>query len=746
MPPSLNPQQLQAVSQVDGPLLILAGAGSGKTHTLTQRVVYMCTKLGISAGSIFCVTFTNKAAGEMRKRIMEELKVEGDPRKMAFSMRVPLVATFHSAGVFLLRQFIERLGYGRNFGIYDDSDSIALVKEIMKERKLYDEDNQKRNGPREIRYHISHAKEADLSPAAFAQSAQKDSERIAAQVYPEYEKRLKGANALDFDDILRRTVEVLRIPEVLAQVQSRFQYFCVDEYQDTNGLQYEMVQLLASATRNLCVVGDDWQGIYGWRGADIRNILNFKSDYPNAVVIKLEQNYRSTKNIIHAANTLIKKNRSAMDKTLWTDNAEGDLIKIYEMDDDRAEATKVAKIIRDVAGPLNRWAVLYRTNGQSRTLEEALISSGLPYRIFGGLRFYDRLEVKDLMSYLRLLANPYDAAAFVRIVNVPGRKIGAKTVEILTAFAREKGLDYISVGASLDYCEDLRGAAKTALDGFYELIKELKELMPASSPRQLLADIIRKTDYEEWLKRDHSMAEVEGKMDNLKELQNLASQYEGFSPEEGLRQFLEGVALMTDQDRDTPDGDDYVSLMTAHSAKGLEFENVIVTGMEENLFPHTRALVDHEELEEERRLAYVAVTRAKRRLFLLRARERFSFGNYNSNPASRFLKELPTECVEVIEDKPVRNMQDLFSSFSGSGSKERFSGFGGAISGAVPGAVPPSKRSRNTASDFSLGDRVAHDVFGEGTIVSISGAVAQVAFFGKGIKTLNIELAPIKKV
>ena len=736
MPPNLNPQQLVAATTVDGPLLVLAGAGSGKTHTLTQRVVYMCTTLGISPGSIFCVTFTNKAAGEMRKRIMEELKVDGDPKKIAFSTRVPLVATFHSAGVFLLRQFIERLGYQRNFGIYDDSDSINLVKEVMKERKLYDEENQKRNGPREIRYHISHAKEADLSPAAFAQIAKSESERIAAQVYPEYEKRLKGANALDFDDILRRTVECLRIPEVLAQVQSRFQYFCVDEYQDTNGLQYEMVNLLASATRNLCVVGDDWQGIYGWRGADIRNILNFKNDYKDAVVVKLEQNYRSTKHIIHAANTLIKKNRSAMDKTLWTDNAEGDLIKVYEMDDDRAEASKVARIIRDVAGPLNRWAVLYRVNSQSRVLEEALISSGLPYRIFGGLRFYDRLEVKDAMSYLRLLANPYDAAAFVRIVNVPARKIGAKSVEVLTAFAREKGLDYLSVGASLDYCEELRGAAKNALDVFYALMKGLKEEMAISTPRKLLEEIIKRTEYREWLKRDHAEAEVESKMDNLKELQNLASQYEGFAPEEGLRQFLEGVALMTDQDRDGPQDDDYVSLMTAHSAKGLEYENVIVTGMEENLFPHTRALVDADELEEERRLAYVAITRAKKRLFLLRAKERFSFGNYNSNPASRFLKELPEECVEVIDEKPVRSVKDLFSSFSGSSSG----------SSAPSGATPPSKRARNDAAQFSLGDRVAHDVFGEGTIVSISGAVAQVAFSGKGVKTLNVEVAPIRKV
>ena len=737
MPAPLNPQQLQAATTVDGPLLILAGAGSGKTHTLTQRVAYMCTTLGIAPGSIFCVTFTNKAAGEMRKRVMEELKLEGDPKKMAFSTRVPLVATFHSAGVFFLRQFIEKLGYQRNFGIYDDGDSVALVREIMKERKLYDEDNQKRNGPREIRYHISHAKEADLSPQAFAHSAQSDSQRIAAQVYPEYEKRLKAANALDFDDILRRTVELLRMPDVLAQVQSRFQYFCVDEYQDTNGLQYEMVNLLASATRNLCVVGDDWQGIYGWRGADIRNILNFKNDYKDAVVVKLEQNYRSTKNIIHAANTLIKKNRSALEKTLWTDNVEGELIKCYELDDDRAEAAKVARIIRDVAGPLDRWAVLYRTNGQSRALEEALLSSGLPYRIFGGLRFYDRLEVKDLMAYMRLLSNPYDEASFKRIVNVPSRKIGAKTVEVLTEFAREKGLDYLTVGASLDYCEELRGAGKSALDGFYALMKELRHMMPASTPRQLLADVIRKTGYEEWLRRDHAPAEVEGKMDNLKELQNLASQYEGFAPDEGLRQFLEGVALMGDQDREAPQGDEYVSLMTMHSAKGLEYENVIVAGWEENVFPHSRALVDPEELEEERRLAYVAVTRAKKRLFLTRAKERFTFGSYNANPASRFWKELPAEAIEMVDERPVRSVKDLFSSFSGSSS--------GLGVGGSSGVTPPSKRARNDAADFSLGDRVSHDVFGEGTIVSISGAVAQVAFSGKGIKTLNVEVAPIRK-
>ncbi len=735
MPAKLNDQQLKAATCVEGPLLILAGAGSGKTHTLTHRVAYMCKSLGIAPGSVFCVTFTNKAAGEMRKRVMEELGVEGDPKKLAFSTRVPLVATFHSAGVFLLRQFIDRLGYGKNFAIYDDSDSMGLVREIMREEKV----DEKEAPARQVQSMISRAKGDGHSPESFARSAGSRMgkaavvERAAVHVYPIYEKRLKEANALDFDDILQKAVQVLRIPEVLAKVQERFQFFCVDEYQDTNALQYEMVNLLASATRNLCVVGDDWQGIYGWRGADIKNILDFKKDYPDATVVKLEQNYRSTKTVIHAANTLIKKNRSALDKTLWTDNDEGEKIKLYELADEKAEAAKVAAVIREVAGPLDRWAVLYRTNGQSRVIEEALISSGLPYRIYGGLKFYDRMEVKDVMAYLNLLWNPRHAAAFARIVNVPGRKIGPKSAEAVVAFARENGLDLLSAGASLDFCEELRGAGKAALEGFYAIMKELRELMPVSTPRQLIRSVIQKTGYEDYLKRDYSSAEVEGKMDNLKELENLASQYEGFAAEEGLRLFLESVALMTEQDRETQEGQECVSLMTAHSAKGLEFDNVIVSGLEENVFPHSRAITDHDELEEERRLAYVAVTRAKKRLFLMRAKERFTFGSYNANPASRFLKEIPEECVEKVEERPVRSLHDLFSTFSASAPSD---------AGAAP---KPSKRPRNDASQFSLGDRVGHDVFGEGTIVSISGAVAQVAFPGKGLKTLNLEVAPVWK-
>ncbi len=747
----LNESQKAAVLHTDGPLLILAGAGAGKTHTLTERVARMVGE-GVPTSSILCVTFTNKAAKEMRERIAKKLGFESVPSTNPFRQAgLPLVGTFHSVGVFFLRQFIDRLGYGKDFVIFDEDDKIRTIKGILEDKKI----DEKELPARQAAYMISAAKNDGTDPAAYRRNADNYAKSLVADIYLEYGRRAKSMNALDFDDILLKWFELLDLPEVLEQFHRRFRYFMVDEYQDTNDIQYRIVRTLASHTKNLAVVGDDWQGIYSWRGANIKNILSFERDYPEATVVKLEQNYRSTKTVIEAANAVVKNNREALEKTLWTENDQGDPIESIETYDEKEEARTIASKIAE-SGDYSKWAVLYRTNGQSRLIEEALINRNIPYRVFGGVKFYERKEIKDVLSYLRFVFNPADMVAFSRIVNVPSRKLGEKSVEGFRNFMEFRGLDFATAVSRIAEADEVGTAAKAAFARFGELHSGLVELSRNACVKELMDAVIKRTGYEEYLKGEHSKEEFEGKLENLKEFLNMASRYDGMEPRESLSLFIEDIALVTDQDRS--EGEGGVSLMTIHLAKGLEFENVVISGAEEGLFPHSRSLMEPKALEEERRLMYVAMTRAKKRLFVTRARERYTFGNYNANPPSRFLKEIPEHLTTKILPEPKYSFGASSGGTGYSWLKGSVQQGGGGTSSATAGFRPPASSSggvvrpqghviRHDPNDFHLGCRVRHAQFGEGVIVALSGDVADIAFSGanRGVKKMNIRIAPIEK-
>lgn len=742
----LNSEQIRAVSIIDGPLLILAGAGSGKTHTLTERVYSMIHEVGIAPTSILCVTFTNKAAREMRERIAKKL---GRDMPMSFGIPrdFPLVSTFHSMGVMFLRLFIDKIGYARNFSIYDEDDVRSVIKEIVDGKRIDPKD-----APvRQVQYEISLAKNSGLSPDKYAHTAESHFQWIVAEIYPDYEKKMRANNALDFDDILLKTRDVLHISAVLEHFQDRFQYFCVDEYQDTNSIQYEIIQLLANKSKNLCVVGDDWQGIYSWRGANIANILNFKHDFPAAEVVKLEQNYRSSSTIINAANVVIKHNQSALDKRMWTEAEEGEKIQIHECTSEREEADKIGNFVEK--NPAS-WAILYRTNGQSRVIEEALIRRGVPYEIVGWLKFYDRKEIKDIIAYLKVTMTPTNSVAWKRIVNTPPRKIGPTSVERIMKYVSENELDYMSLdlprsiwnqstlehleGAThIDHIPDMKSAAKWAITGFTQIMREIQNTSRELPARLLIDKVLQLIKYQEYLEENFSPPEVEAKVENINELKNLASRYDDLPPEESLMHFLEDIALIT-AEQNNDDGSEKVLLMTIHSAKGLEFDHVIISGAEEWIFPHSRTLFEPIQLEEERRLWYVAMTRAKKKLVITRANERYSFGTYASNIASRFVGEIPSEYTEIHVPKRL-----FMTDFLGTSGESTLEGDWWHIQ-------PTEKKlwlwaQIRNMNNFSLGDRVEHKKFGVGTIVSLIGDVAQIAF-ASGIKSLNIRIAPLTKI
>lgn len=647
----LNERQKEAVNHIEGPLLILAGAGAGKTHTLTERVANLVLNIGIPAESILCVTFTNKASREMRDRVGQKLGIEYAQVNPFRQSGAPLVGTFHSMGVYFLRLFIDRLGYSKNFVIFDEDDKVRLIKAILAEKQI----DEKEIPAKQIVSMISSAKNDGIDPSGMRRIAQSYVSATAADIYAELEVRMRSMNALDFDDILLKVYELLKLPEVLAYFHKRFAYIMVDEYQDTNEIQYQIVKMLASHTRNIAVVGDDWQGIYSWRGANIKNILHFERDYPDAKVVKLEQNYRSTKTVIQAANALIKNNREALEKTLWTDNPQGEKIVEIEAGDEKEECREIVKlIVESLENEQNYrdWAILYRTNAQSRSIEEALISKNIPYRIFGGVKFYERKEVKDVLAYLRLLHNRSDRVGFARIINVPSRKIGEKSLEQIINVAEDLMADPIT---AIKHGVDMgifTGALKSTLSSFYLMYESLAESARTSSVVDLIESLLKQVKYREYLEVEYGKEDAENRLDNLKELANLASRYDGMIGGEGLAVFLEDIALITDADRDAT-GEEVVSLMTVHLAKGLEFTNVIIAGAEDGLFPHSRTFLEPKELEEERRLMYVAITRAKKRLYITRARERYRFGTYSANPRSKFVGELPSELMDyqVIEPK-----------------------------------------------------------------------------------------------
>ncbi|EKE28262.1 MAG: hypothetical protein ACD_3C00083G0001, partial [uncultured bacterium (gcode 4)] len=710
---------------------------AGKTHTLTERVAYMVKDLWISPSSILCVTFTNKSAKEMKERIGRALWKDTERLSLYSGNDFPAIGTFHSIGVYFLRLFIDKIWYDKNFTIIDEDDKIKLVKEILEEKGI----DSKEFWARPIAYAISAAKNNWYNAKMFSFNVKSYFEEKVSEVFDVFEKRMKSMNALDFDDILLKTYELLENAEILNYFHKRFQYFLVDEYQDTNEIQYKMMAKLASLTKNICVVGDDWQGIYSWRWANIQNIFNFQKDYKNATIVKLEQNYRSTKTIVNAANTVIKHNIWIMEKTLWTDNIDWSKIILIETQDEKHESQAVAdeiEIIREEREEENI-AILYRTNWQSRLIEEALLNKWIPYRVFGWVKFYERKEIKDILAYLRLVSNQNDMLAFKRIINVPSRKIWAKSIETVLKYCDNYSISPIEIIANSDEIAELTPQARKWVNSFREIIENIMEHSRDHSLDELLWYIVGRIDYEAYLLDEYGSEEYEGKMDNLKEFRNMAFRYSGIAIEEALRMFLEEIALITDADKAEDPKTSKVSLMTIHSSKWLEFENVFIMWAEEWIFPHSRSLQEAKELEEERRLMYVAMTRAKKHLFISRANERFFFGSYSANPRSRFLREIPPEATDVKTLTKATSFWGFWMNYGWSTVS--------FTSNSESTVVQKRTIINNDASKFSLWDRIKHVKFGIWTMVSISWNMADIAFsWGYWIKKMNIEIAPLEKL
>lgn len=698
----LNPEQRRAVETVDGPLLILAGAGSGKTKTLTHRIAYILATRRATPFNILAVTFTNKAAGEMRSRVAHLLGQGSADRGF-----MPFMGTFHSICVRLLRRDGEAIGIAGNFIIWDETDRLAAVKQVSKELGI----NEKNYPPRLLTSLISGSKNEMVSPAEFASTANTPAARTAAKVYPAYEKALREASALDFDDLISRTVELLSgQKEIRQKWQEQFSYVMIDEYQDTNSAQYRLVKLLTGKHQNIAVVGDDWQSIYSWRGADFRNILNFEQDYPSATVIKLEQNYRSTKNILDAAHAVISHNRQRSEKKLWTAADEGSPVQVMQVNSERAEAEAAVRRIRmavDIrARDYKDFAILYRTNAQSRALEEVFVYYGIPYRIVGSVRFYERKEVKDVIAYLRLIYQPQDFVSFARIVNVPARGIGARSLQVFNGWRAAHGYKLLVGLDRAGEADVLTPKARSGLKELGNIISSFHKQAEELAPAALIDKLLRRLDYLAYL--SDGTPQGEARIENVKELLSVAAQYQ----EVGLSGFLEEVSLISDIDS-ADFGANAVTLMTMHAAKGLEFPVVFITGLEETILPHSRALYDAAEMEEERRLMYVGMTRAKEELYLIHATGRTLYGGRQHNPPSRFLAD--------IEYAPVT--EPTLESFSPAYTDE-------------PRYVP----------ELCEGDGVKHQHFGIGTVMELDGDNAVIYFKGKGAKRLNIAFAPLEKL
>lgn len=744
---NLNEKQLEAVNIIEWPLLIIAWAGSGKTATLTQRVGEMIQKHQIAPRNILCVTFTNKAAREMKERIAHKLDINIEGNNFRNSSRLPYIGTFHSFWVQTIKEVTKLnaeeeneqaridIGIKKDFIIYDASDSLSLLKQICREKSI----EEKEFPARKIQTYISNAKNSLIWPKEYESLVDSRFKEVVKDIYYIYQKKLQENNAIDFDDILVKTLQAIKHPKLLEIYQERYQYIMIDEYQDTNEPQYQIVKLLASKYRNLCVVGDDWQSIYSWRGADMRNILNFQKDYPEAKIVKLEQNYRSTKKIIGAANEVIKNNQNALKKTLWTDNTEGEHIVLIKNSDDRKEAEKIVELIKKEGHPWKKNLILYRTNGQSRQIEEYLIREAIPYKVVGGMKFYDRMEVKDLIAYLKIFYNPDDTISFKRIINVPARKIGAKAVELMDTVKENYGLNYAQILENIDDVEEISGAARGSLGVFGELYKFLENSLNTHfSLSQFLSGLVDTINYKDYLKGDYTEAEYEAKIENINELINVLSTYDGMEPRVALEQFIDEVSLLSELDG-VNDESDYVTLMTIHTAKWLERENVFIAGLEDGILPHIRTVSNPSELEEERRLMYVAMTRAKEKLVITTARERYQFGEYIRNPVSRFIKEIPDEFIEELETiSEVNYFSNSFSGMFGSGES----------SYTEPRSIVPwiaKPKIENNVSDFSVWVQVLHPKFGVGTIKAMNGDIADINF-AEWVKKMNIKIAPVRRV
>lgn len=715
---TLNPIQQEAASHTEGALLILAGAGSGKTRVIAHRIAYLVEEKSIAPENILAITFTNKAAKEMRERI---------ERLLGNASTGMWITTFHAACVRILRRDAEHIGYIRSFVVYDSDDSFSLIKEILKEYNLDD----KKFPPRTIQSSISSAKNNMLSVDAYGQANKENyfAENVQ-KVYRVYQTRLRAANAFDFDDLLMKTVELFEEnPYVLKYYQNKFKYIHVDEYQDTNNTQYRLIKLLSGKEPNLCVVGDPDQAIYGWRGADIQNILNFEKDYPNTKVVKLEQNYRSTQNILSAANEVIKNNLGRKAKNLWTDKEEGQPIVYYRAAYDHAEARFVVSEIFRQCTTFNKeyrdFAILYRTNAQSRVFEEYFMQYGIPYKIVGGLRFFERKEIKDILAYLRVLFNYADSISLRRIINVPKRGIGASTWDKLAEYALRNNISVYEAMADVSSIGGVGGKALNAIKELYQLFEKLKQ-DGITSVTQLTKSLLEASSYMHELEVENSQ-EARERIENLKEFLSITQEFEQDNEDPSLENFLTGMALMSDAD--TIEDASVVTMMTLHTAKGLEYPVVFLIGMEENLFPHSRSTSSEDDLEEERRLCYVGMTRAMEQLYLTNAKTRMFFGNTMANPPSRFLAEVPEELL--LKQGEVKE-----------------------TSAQTPRAAKPTFANKAAVKivpgDFKEGDKVKHAKFGEGTVVQIKGkgedAEVMVAFVGLGVKSLILKYAPLAKI
>jgi DNA helicase-2/ATP-dependent DNA helicase PcrA len=718
----LNDRQREAAETLNGPLLIVAGAGSGKTRALTYRIANIIAQGLAQPWQILAVTFTNKAAGEMDRRISDLLSenFELSPKNR------PMIGTFHSICVRVLRRHFNRLGRDQSFVIYDATDTQGIMKRLIKEHQIEDE---------KIKYQvvlgmISKLKNSLKTAKDYEMMASNYFERQVANLFFAYEKRLADNNALDFDDLLYYVVKLFReCPDVLEEYQERWRYINVDEYQDTNHAQYTIIKMLADKYRNLCVIGDSDQSIYSFRGADISNILDFEKDYSEAKIIKLEQNYRSTQVILDAADKIIEKNTSRKEKRMWTEQRGGDLIEVVHARSETDEAEKVAieieKLLEDGFVRLKDVVVLYRTNAQSRVVEEAFLKYGLPYKVIGGVKFYARKEIKDILAYLRLLHNPDDTDSLLRIINTPPRRIGQTTIQKLQAFAMSRSLTLPEVLKHIEMVDELGDKVKGSLSQFLQLLECWKDAATKMKVSSLIKKIVQEIGFESYLK--DGTEEGDMRFDNVMELVSVASKYDDVESEYSLASFLEEVALVADTDQ-IEDSENHVTLMTLHSVKGLEYPYVFIVGCEESIFPHSRALFEKEEMEEERRLMYVGVTRAMKKLYLLAAKQRMLYGNYQSNALSRFIDDIPEDLVNKSGVETRSQLKARMSFWEPS--------------------KPLDVEKESSDISFSDGDKVRHPSFGEGIVVERRGDLLRVAFENKafGIKKFAANIAPLEKL
>ncbi|WP_078696649.1 DNA helicase PcrA [Caloramator quimbayensis] len=736
----LNEQQREAVETLSGPLLILAGAGSGKTRVLTYRIANLIEN-GVYPGNILAITFTNKAAGEMKERVAD---LVGDEAKSIW------ITTFHSACVRILRQDIEKLGYSRDFVIYDTSDQEKIIKDCLKELNI----DEKAFPPKDVLSKIGSFKDELIDADTYFRKHGMDFKtRNIANLYKLYQNKLEKSNALDFDDIIMLTVKLFKEnDDVLSYYRRKFRYILVDEYQDTNRAQYELINILAKEHRNLCVVGDDDQCLYSWRGAKVENILDFEKDYPDVKIIKLEQNYRCTKRILDAANYVIQNNEKRKAKRLWTENMEGDNIKFYKAESGEDEAQFIVNEISKLKSNgrnFKDFAVLYRTNAMSRSLEEAFVRSSLPYRVIGGLKFYDRKEVKDILAYLKVINNPLDSISLERIINVPRRGIGQSTIDKLKEYSSSKDMSLYYTLLEIDSIDDLNKRALNSIEKFISQMNYFVMSKDSMKVSELIDEILNTTGYIKELEKEN-LKENQDRIENLKEFKSAAVEFEQSSEDKSLSAFLEKVALVSDQDQ--IESVDAVNLMTLHTAKGLEFNVVFIAGMEEGIFPHFSAQEDDEELEEERRLCYVGITRAKTILYLTCAKYRLLYGRQMFNSVSSFIEEIPENLIDDITKKNIsfnRNYgyeENRFSKFSGNSSS--YQKYGSPLNITKP--EPPNKSSIKKVIEYTVGCRVKHDKFGTGMVVAIkdvsSDKMITVAFDKTGIKNLLASVAPLEKI